>query len=346
MRDAVRLLITGATGFLGINLVHDFSAAGAQVVAIDRRQPTDRQREYVIDAAHAVDWRVCDVRDRHAMEAIFTGGNFDAIVHSAAITPSDESIEAARAVEVFDVNLCAGIHLCQLAIEKGVRRTILVGSGAAMGQRPIGESCIAEDATGRPVGLYGIAKLALEQSIARLRDLSGTDIVVARIAQPFGPMELATPDRLAISPIGEWMHIAQSGQEIVVSATEIARDWIYIRDLTRAFQLLVEADRTSTAIYNLGPGRRTSVRQVIDAIIEAWPTTRVCVDPSANYNRNLRPEALRPMLDTRRFADEFGFSPLYTVEDGIAETAHWMQSHAADAPQSNGLHMRDERTQC
>ena len=331
MREAGRILVTGAAGFVGVNLVHDFSAAGRNVVAVDKNKPGDAHRAYLSANANHVEWKVCDLRDRDAIEALVRDGKFDAIIHAAAITPADDLVEKTRAVEIIDVNLGTALHLCEAALANNVRRTILLGSGAAMGQRPAEEVSIAEDAIGRPVGLYGIAKLALEQAILRLRALNGSDLIVARIAQPFGPMELTTTDRLAISPIADWMMAARSGREIIIVDPDAARDWIYIRDLTAAFQLLVDARIAKAGLYNIGPGQLTTVRDVAAAIRAAWPKAKIVHNPSASSNRNLRQEALRPMLDVRRFATEFSFAPRYSVAQGIADTARWMQGKLPEA---------------
>jgi UDP-glucuronate 4-epimerase len=325
VRERRRVLITGAAGFVGVNLVRDFAADDTMVVALDRNEPSDAHRDYVAAHSRRVEWNVCDLRDRESVELLVRQGSFDAIIHAAAITPADDSIEKTRASEIFDVNLCSALHLCESAIASNVRRTIVLGSGAAMGQRPAQEVSIAEDAIGRPAGLYGIAKLALEQAVLRMRNLTGADLTVTRIAQPFGPMELATRDRLALSPIADWMTTVRSGRPIVVVDPDAARDWIYIRDLTAAFRLLVDAPMTKAGLYNIGPGRLTTVREVVGAIVAVWPEATVVHDRSASFNRNLRKEALRPMLDVQRFTTEFGFAPRFAMAEGIADTARWME---------------------
>ena len=111
---------------------------------------------------------------------------------------------------------------------------------------------------------------------------------------------------------------------------EIAKDWIYIEDVAEAFARLVEAPQLRYAMYNLGLGESVMVRDVMDYIRRAWPRIEVSVMPNWTPNPNLSSARLRPPLAMTRLAEDVGFRPQFTLEQGIARYAEWLKT-----PQAN-----------
>ena len=316
------VLVTGAAGFVTLNVVRALAARGHEVLAFDHRPPDDAARAY---AGAAVRWYVGDVRDGDILRRAFKSSGADVLVHGAAVTATTPEWERDRAVDVLGVNVLGTINALAAAHAAGVRRVVVLSSASAIGPRDPGEAFIPEGAAAAPRDLYGISKRALEMVAARLAALHALPVVAVRLSQPYGPMERPSPDRAALSPIAEWMAAAQEGRFLTTPSLELTKDWIYIDDVADAFARLVEARELRHAMYNLGLGESVTVREVLDNIRVAWPAIEVSVMPNWRPNPNLEGDRLRPPLAMTRLAEDVGFRPQFSIAAGIARYAAWLR---------------------
>lgn len=317
-----RVLVTGAAGFVTLNVVRALAARGHEVVAFDRRPPDDAARSY---AGSAVRWVVGDVREADVLGRAFKTSAAEVVVHGAAVTATTPEWERERAADVLGVNVLGTINTLGAAHAAGVRRAIVVSSASAIGPRESGESFIPEGAPAAPRDLYGISKRTLEMVAERLAALHSLPVVSVRLSQPYGPMERPSPDRAALSPIAEWITAAQEGRFLTTPSLEITKDWIYVDDVAEAFARLVEARELRHTLYNLGLGESVSVGQVMEHIRRAWPRIEVSVMPNWRPNPNLAGDRLRPPLAMTRLAEDVGFRPQFSIERGIARYAGWVR---------------------
>jgi nucleoside-diphosphate-sugar epimerase len=319
-----RVLVTGAAGFVTLNVVRALAARGHEVVAFDRRPPDDAARAY---AGAAVRWSVGDVRELDALTRVFKTSAADVVVHGAAVTATTPEWERERAGDVLGVNVLGTINALSAAHTAGIRRAIVLSSASAVGPRDAGEDFIPEGASAAPADLYGISKRTLEMVAERLAALHSLPVIAVRLSQPYGPMERPSPDRAALSPIAEWITAAQEGRFLTTPSLDITKDWIYIDDVAEAFARLVEARALRHTMYNLGLGESVSVRRIMDNIRLAWPAIEVSVMPNWRPNPNLAGDRLRPPLAMTRLAEDVGFRPEFSIETGIARYAAWLRDH-------------------
>jgi UDP-glucose 4-epimerase len=317
-----RVLVTGAAGFVTLNVVRALAARGHEVVALDRRPPDDVARAY---AGAAVRWSVGDVRELDALTRVLKTSAAEVVVHGAAVTATTPEWERERAGDVLGVNVLGTINALTAAHDAGVGRAIVLSSASAVGPREAGEEFIPEGASAAPVDLYGISKRTLEMVGERLAALHSLPVIAVRLTQPYGPMERPSPDRAALSPIAEWITAAQEGRFLTTPSLDITKDWIYIDDVAEAFARLVETRELRHTMYNLGLGESVSVRRVMDNIRLAWPAIEVSVMPNWRPNPNLAGDRLRPPLAMTRLADDVGFRPQFSIESGIARYAAWLR---------------------
>jgi nucleoside-diphosphate-sugar epimerase len=330
-RGVSTVLVTGAAGFVGVNIVRTLAARGHQVVGLDHRAPDAAVARFLGEAAPKVIWVRGDVRERDSLVGPLRAHGVQQVVHGAAVTATLPDWERDRAATLFDVNVMGTLAVLDAARAAGARRVVVVGSGAAVGFGPA-ERPVPEDAPAAPSELYGISKLAAERIALRLRDVYLLDIVAVRMAAPYGPMERPSPDRAALSPVAEWVEAAAAGRPIEVASLDSGRDWIYVEDAAQAYAALVEAEGLRHALYNLGPGVTLSAREVIGAIRRAWPKAEVVERADAVPNPNLSPGRLRGPLQAERLRDELGFHPRYDIAAGIARYAAWIAAGRGALP--------------
>jgi UDP-glucose 4-epimerase len=317
-----RVLVTGAAGFVTLNVVRALASRGHEVVAFDRRPPDDAARAY---AGTTVRWSVGDVREIEALTRVFKTSAAEVVVHGAAVTATTPEWERERAGDVLGVNVLGTINALTAAHAAGVRRAIVLSSASAVGARQPGEDFIPEGAAAAPTDLYGISKRTLEMVAERLAALYSLSVITVRLSQPYGPMERPSPDRAALSPIAEWITAAQEGRFLTTPSVDLTKDWIYVDDVAEAFARLVEARELRHTMYNLGLGESVSVRRVMDNIRLAWPGIEVSVMPNWRPNPNLAGDRLRPPLAMTRLAEDVGFRPQFSIESGIARYADWLR---------------------
>jgi nucleoside-diphosphate-sugar epimerase len=319
------ILVTGAAGFVGLNVTRVLATRGHRVVALDHRSPDQAVYRFLAGVADRVAWARADVREGPSVLQLLRAHGVGRVIHAAAVTATRADWEQERAGDLFAVNVLGTIATLQAARTVEVDRVVVVGSGAAVGFGPP-DRPVPEEAPAAPTELYGISKYAAERAAIRLRDVLQMDIVVVRMAQPYGPMERPSPDRAVLSPIAEWVEAAAAGRAIEAPALDGARDWIYVEDVADAYARLVEAERLGHGLYNLGPGANVPVRDVLDAIRRAWPRAEVVVRADATPNPNLAADRLRGPLQVQRLADELDFRPRFDIHSGIARYCRWIDA--------------------
>src|SRR5262245_26225854 len=189
-----RVLVTGAVGFVAVNIARALVSRGHHVVAADHRAADDRARRFLGPEAT---WLTADVRDPAPLTAAMRAHRIDAVVHAAAVTTTTEAFERERARDVLDVNVVGTVAVLEAAAAARVGRVVVVSSTAALGPGYQGPMPVPEAAPAAPVDLYGVSKQALELAAARLATLHGLEVAAVRLAQPYGPMERPSPDRAA-----------------------------------------------------------------------------------------------------------------------------------------------------
>lgn len=247
-------LVTGAAGFVGLNLTEALLSVGRDVVAYDARPelPEDARRAFA-DLPGRLDYVRGDVLDRDALRAAMAGHDVDAVVHAAVITPGPDR-EREHGSRIVEVNLMGTMATLDAARESGVRRFLYPSSASVYGDASFDDPRL-DEATTHPVpnALYGIAKYAAERAVLRARELWGMDTLAARVGAVFGPWEHDTGLRDTLSGPMQASRAAVLGEEVVLKRPG-PRDWLYARDVAGALIALLDAEAPKHRLYNVsGP---------------------------------------------------------------------------------------------
>lgn len=324
-RPEAHVLVTGAAGFVGVNLVRALAEHVGRVTALARRPPDDAILDFVGDHADRVRWIRGDVTDREAMRRLVADG-VQQIVHAAAVTATLDEERAATA-RVFDVNAGGTLNLLEAAREGGVERFVLVSSGGLYGPAP---PLPALD-EGTPMGasnLYGIAKAASERLVLRYAELHGISGVVGRLGTAYGPMERPSGSRHALSAVQQavsaFLDPARAHEPIRVRRSEVARDFLHIDDATDAFTRLTTAPTLAHDVYNVGGSRAAPMTEALDALAEAtgrrWH--RVADDEDADVIQAA--SSARAAMNTERLERDLGWRMRYDLAEGSLATLAWV----------------------
>lgn len=289
-----RLLLTGATGFIG-RQVRPYLAETFDLHCTSRSEQPSRY----------VTWHVADLRDVDQCRRLVADIRPDHLVHLAWNTEQDRFWEA----EDNDDWLDAGRALCRAFAASGGRRMVVAGSCAEYAGDSSKPRREAEDAIGeQPVTRYGRAKLELLRSLKTLH----VEFAWARIFFPYGPGERG---RRLVPSIARAL---LAGSPADCSSGRQIRDFIDVRELGRAIAMLVTSGVTGS--INLGQGEYTRVADVARLLGELAGRSDL-VRLGARADRPGEPELLVPDLSRQRM--HLGFAPRIGLHEGLAAALDW-----------------------
>ena len=320
--------VTGAHGFVGLNVVKTLADQGHHIVAVARRKPDEWVREF-LSGYSGIEHVMADVSDHGGLNAALDGRQFDAFVHAAVVTATTLEVERDEAARIIHVNTGGTIEALEAARKTGASRFVYVSSPSAIGD-VTPDTNMDESVEKRPESLYGISKDASEEITRRYGGLFDLSLASVRIAQPYGPGERATASRIRTSPIYEWLLDAEAGRTLPTGPLNRARDWTFVDDTARGIAALATADRLRHDLYHLSFGSQITVGDVLEQIRLEFPEISWDKNPAPEQlNPNISGTGGRNPLDCRRFNDEFGWSPGTGIEDGMRRYLDWWKSFRA-----------------
>lgn len=298
------ILLTGASGFVGLALLERLLGEGRTVVALDRRPVPERPALRFAALPGRLVTVLGDVCDPASIGAALRENEVSRVIHAAAVT-SDAAREAADPASVLSVNIVGTAVVTQAAAAAGVERLLLIGSIASFGTGHPGASTFDDETPHAPRTLYALGKSGAETVLARLGELGGIDWVVGRLGWVFGPYEHASGLRDTLSAIHAMTSAARAGRSVVLPRPG-RRDWHYVRDAVHGLVTLLDAPVLRHRAYNLGPGFTWPLTEWCALLAERYPAFRWSVGGGAGDPVGLFSERDGPLLGGERFRAEHG----------------------------------------
>jgi GDP-4-dehydro-6-deoxy-D-mannose reductase len=271
----VRVLITGACGFVGRHLARRLHAAGDEVVGTWWPSPPADP-----EPLDGVELMEADVEDAGRVREIVERVRPEAIVHLAALSHVGESWQ--RPGSYHRVNVAGTENVVRAARSTGsgrAARVLIASSAEVYGAVPEAEQPIAEDRPLDPGTPYGLTKAAAERLALALTEHQGGDVVVVRSFNLIGPGQAP---RFALPSFAAQLAAIRSGASepvLRVGNLSARRDFVHVAAAARAYELLLRRGEAGTA-YNLASGEAHSIQEALDALIRiSGVEARVETDP-------------------------------------------------------------------
>lgn len=251
----MRVLITGAAGFLGSALANALAAEGHEVLALDDLSGGDPNR---------LDARVLlhrgNITDRPKLWTLLQG--VDCVYHLAARVLVAESILYPK--DYNDINVGGTVILLEALRDVGVPRLVLTSSGAIYGDRA--QQPVVETTAPNPQSPYAVSKLAAEHYVHTIGRLAGIETIALRIFNAYGPTQ---PLLFAHSPVvPRFMSQALGGGSLVIFGDGAqTRDFVYVEDVVRAMTAVLTARNIGGRTLNVGSGVETSMNDLAQHIL-------------------------------------------------------------------------------
>jgi nucleoside-diphosphate-sugar epimerase len=318
----LRVLVTGADGFIGSHLAETLLGLGARVTAFVRG--TARAGAGVWDfrclEARSEQFETVIAGDIASSDSILRIADCapDVIFHLAAIAYVDYSFRCPA--EVFRVNAGGTVNVLEVARRlPGLRRLVVTSSSEVYG------TCLTDaiDETHplNPTSPYAASKLAADRMAWAYRSTYGLPVTILRPFNTYGP-------RHAYDVIPKFIRLALEGLPLTVHGDgSQARDFSYISDTIHGFLLAGSRPGAEGEVFNIGSGKEVTVRRLAETII------RLSGSPSEIVHDSERAaEVQRLRADTSKAHAVLGFESRVSIEDGLRENIEWERRRRAGRP--------------
>ena len=314
----MKVLITGAAGFIGSHLSERLLREGEQVVGLDNFDDfydPDIKRRNISDCLANENFQLIegDIRDRGAIDQAL-GGGIDIIVHLAARAGVRPSI--AQPGLYADVNINGTMVLLEAAKKQRRGKFIFGSSSSVYGNNekvPFSE----DDNVDFPISPYAATKKACELICHTYHHLYGISITCLRFFTVYGPRQ--RPD-LAIHKFSRL--IEQDKPIPVYGDGSMSRDFTYIDDIIDGVVAAMDKCEGYN-IYNLGESRPISVNDLIVEIEKALGKKAI-----REYQPPQPGDVERTYADVSKAIRELGYEPSTTIEDGLARFVAWLRQQS------------------
>lgn len=332
----MKILVTGAAGFIGYHVVNHLSKAGHTIVGIDNLcdnkdfnikrirlsllgiDATEAQTGEPQQGNNGIRFIKADIQDREAMDTLCRYEAFDTCIHLAALTGS--TLAKLNPAAFCDTNVTGTLNMLEAARRHGIQHFFFASSSAvysALANTPFAEN----DHVDTPLNMYGASKRSAELLCYSYAKAYGVPVTIFRLFSIYGPW--ARPDSIPM----QLAHRIMKGAEMrILNNGHIVRDFTYIDDLLEGMDAALanqpfNASAVPFALYNVGRGKPVPFLTFIQALeYSLGRTAEVVLDPASPL---ILGERVEMYADTSLLERELAYSPVWDYEEAIPRFADW-----------------------
>jgi nucleoside-diphosphate-sugar epimerase len=299
----MRVLLTGATGFVGSHMARALLTAGCEVAALIRPLASMHRLDGISD--QIVLFRG-DLADTLFVRSSLAEWRPEACIHLAWYAEPGKYLHALENISA----LTAGLALLEELIRANCAQVVMVGTCA---EYDADRGLLREDAPTRPATIYAATKLSLSLIGQQIAAAAGINFVWARLFYLYGPAE---DPRRAVPAL---IRALLSGETFQATLGEQVRDYLHVEDVAAALWTLVE--QRASGVFNIASGVPVTMRQLMEAAGEILGRTELIQFGAVPYR------AWDPMFicGDSGLLRATGWTPRYSLRDGLKQTIDWWQ---------------------
>jgi nucleoside-diphosphate-sugar epimerase len=294
----MRILVTGASGFVGRHVANYFRKRGNEVVTFDV-------------ASAQING---DISDRAFVEKRLST-RFDAMIHLAAIADVKKSIENPR--RCYEVNVFGTLNLLELAAQQAVSRFVYASSANVYGVPDPQDLPVTEECRFSPRSPYDYSKVMAESMVQSYSTVRNLPSVIFRSWKMFGEyesFERAIPRFSKSCLLGESIPLFNRGEE--------STDLYYVENYCHALELAITKDAAVKEVFNVGTGVERKIIEVAETIKRLT---------SSNSKLELLPprteiesKPMRSYPSVKKLEAKLAYRPIVSFEAGLKRTIDWV----------------------
>jgi nucleoside-diphosphate-sugar epimerase len=313
----VRVLVTGATGFIGSHLARRLVADGADVHVLTS----------TVSSVYPV--RLLEIRDRvvlhggnltdpSAMASVVERAKPSIVFHLGAYTHVGKSWN--RLDECIQTNVQGTVNLLQALARDECRRFVYTSTSEVYGDVAVP---FREDSSVNPLSPYSVSKYAGERFCLMLQRGRGWPIVVVRPFNAYGPAQ--SPDRV----IPEIIVKALRKERLAMTQGRQTREFNFVGDLVEGFLRAATAPGVEGKVFNIGGGEEVAMRDLAPIILDLMGNP-IVAEIGALPDRPT--EIWHMRSDSTKAREELGYRPRWSLVEGLEETIAWYRGELNRQP--------------
>ncbi|WP_374436959.1 dTDP-glucose 4,6-dehydratase [Tabrizicola sp.] len=327
----MKLLVTGGAGFIGSAVVRLAVSRGHEVVNLDAMTYAANEANVApVAQSNLYSFEKADIRDRAALDRIFATHSPDAVMHLAAESHVDRSIDGPS--DFIETNITGTFNLLEAARAHWTRagkpagfRFHHISTDEVFGSLgPEGQ--FTETTAYDPRSPYSASKAASDHLVRAWHETYGLPVVLTNCSNNYGPYHF--PEKLIPVVILNALH----GKPIpVYGKGENVRDWLYVEDHADALLLVVQKGAVGRS-YNIGgenERRNIDLVRTICALLDEMAPKATPYADQITFVTDRPGHDARYAIDPSRIREELGWRPSVTVEEGLRRTVRWYLDNEA-----------------
>ena len=291
-----RALVVGGRGFLGRHIVTALTAAGFEVIETVRDGSGDAGGAVALDLLTSPASTLRAVLDQARPTVVVNAAG--AVVGTAAQLAGGNVVGPVRL-------------LTAMAVTAPKARYVHLGSAAEYGSAAL-DRPVDEDDDPRPLGAYGVSKLAGTRAVLALAADAGLTASVLRI---FNPVGAGSPPSTLPGRLAHLLRTVAGGQVLSVGPLDAFRDFVDVRDVAAAVLACTDAAAAPGRIYNVGAGRATSSRELAERLVDIAGFRGSIREEAPSSDRSGALASQQANID--RAAAELAWSPQHDLTDSL-----------------------------
>jgi nucleoside-diphosphate-sugar epimerase len=303
-----KVLVTGASGFIGFAVTEALAARGDDVIATDQ---TIGPRLAALAAGNSKVRAIPgEITEWPHLVSLIKDGKPDKVVHCAAVVGVPASLGSP--INTFRVNVEGTTHLLDAMRLFGVKRMVNISSEEIYGA--FNADVIDEDHPCRPTLPYGISKFVVEQVSRDYAAAYGLEIIHTRtcwVYGPYYPRQRAPRNFLEAALAGKPLHLP--------GGAAFSVDQVHIADVVQGVLLALDKPKHRYDAYHISSGVSTGLKDVVQMIRDKLPKADISVGPGPLRFVDGTEVVRKGALSIARAREELGYAPRYDMRTGINE---------------------------
>jgi dTDP-glucose 4,6-dehydratase len=324
----LKILVTGGAGFIGSAVVRLAIARGHSIVNVDAlTYAACLENVASVSESSRYSFEHADIRDRSALDTIFEKYQPDAVMHLAAESHVDRSIDGPA--DFIETNVTGTFNMLEAARSywqaHGKPETFRfhhISTDEVYGSLPSDPSAqFTEETPYDPRSPYSASKASSDHLVRAWHETYGLPVVLTNCSNNYGPYHF--PEKLI--PVIILNALAGKPLPIYGTGSNI-RDWLYVEDHAEALLLVLEKGAIGRS-YNIGGENERTNLELVQTVCQILD--RLKPKNTGTYADLIRFVQDRPghdaryAIDSSRIRDELGWRPSVAVEEGLEKTIHW-----------------------